>query len=622
MAKRRGPQKGTGSQRKLPESQGTDDSPTAYDMTDVRPSGPLLYSSARGLQDFAERGILVPYALQTPNNRVQDGSHIVEGALVWSIPGHDPVPSLAVRNEKGARFPVLLEIDGAWHPSSANAQRVESVAGADNDHVTVLVSGGVIPFDAIRLIFVPDVAAAGQARLNLTGRTGDASIPGIRVVPGLFADHPGDFVPVHAHLANICVTENDHHVGQSVDRLLGALCQSSYALAEGPREAAEMFLELVRSALGIEEFGSTAVSAIGAELVMEAGSSRRARSTDPDARILSAATKLLSQVAPPTNFVPYTFVQALQDELHSLDTSQTAERSPHVASLDGIIAVLRNEAEWDFTISQINDPSLLAIAYLVRARGKLSELRDANVSSQISPKASLMALALSGTLNRLTGTHVDDRPHELMKSLICVVARAVTSAFTGGGVPKVAVELRSRATGPATQQWTLLIDQVVAHEWSGPMRDDEGTGTEDNENILVDTDVTAILPAGIGDQRTEGDLIAASTEATEFGSPDQVAERSLTRARIEIATHRAYSVVDEAVHQLIKCAIKRQETWARMREAEYLHPTDREVKDFKRLRDEADRELEGQMRRLLDEYAERDRLKKEWLEASRDAKQQ
>ena len=58
------------------------------------------------------------------------------------------------------------------------------------------------------------------------------------------------------------------------------------------------------------------------------------------------------------------------------------------------------------------------------------------------------------------------------------------------------------------------------------------------------------------------------------------------------------------------------------REAEYLPSTDREVKDQRQQRDEADRALERQMRRLLDEYAERDRLKKEWLEVSRDAKQQ
>jgi len=566
--------------------------------------------------------MIVPYALQTPNNRVQDGSHIVEGALVWSIPGHDPVPSLAVRNEKRAVFPVLLEIDGAWHPPGANAQRVKSVAGADNDHVTVLVSGGVVPFDAIRLICVPDVATEVQARLNLPGRTGDAPLPGIRVVPGLFAFHPGEFVPVHAHLENICVTENDHHVGQSVDRLLGALCQSSHALAEGPREAAEMFLDLVRSALGIEEFGSTAVSAIGAELVMEAGSSRRARSTDPDARILSAATKLLSQVAPPSHFVSLHFVQALQDELHRLDTSQGSERSPHVASLDGLIAVLRNETDWDVTISQISDASLLAIAYLVRAGGNFDRLRGNLLSSQVPPEASLLALALSGTLHRLTDTHEPDQPRELMKALIRVVARAVSSAITGGEVPKVSVELRSRPSGPATQEWTLLIDQVVAHEWSGPMRDDERSGTEDNENILVDTDVTAILPAGTGDQRTEGDLTAVSTNVTEGVSRDQLVELSLSRGRIENETRRAYSQVDEGVRLLIKLATVRDETWARLREAEYLPSTDREVKDQRQQRDEADRALERQMRRLLDEYVERDLRRKEWIEVTRDTKQQ
>jgi len=305
-----------------------------------------------------------------------------------------------------------------------------------------------------------------------------------------------------------------------------------------------------------------------------------------------------------------------------LDTSQAVERSPHVASLDGFMAVLRNETDWDVTISQISDPSLLAIAYLVRGSGKLAELRDTTVSSQFSPEASLMALALSGTLHRLTGTNEVDRPHELMKSLVCVVARAVTSAFTGGGVPKVAIELRSRATGPATQQWMLLIDQVVAHEWSGPMRDDEGTGTEDNENILVDTDVTAILPAGTDDQRTVGDVTAVPTHVIEGVSPYQLVEPSLSRERIDNATRRAYSQVDEGVRLLIKLATVRDEAWARLREAEYLPSTDREVKDQRQQRDEADRALERQMRRLLDEYAERDRLKKEWLEVSRDAKQQ
>lgn len=622
MAERRASPKPNGSQPELPVPQDTDRSPDTFAVTKVRAHGPLLYSSVRALRDFREYGFIFPNVFHKEREKYQDGSHIVEHALVWSLSGEGSVPFLAARNSRPKIMPVMLEIDDAWQPPDANMPRVIKVSGTREDEVSVVVSGGFVPFDAVRLIMVNDGNVAVEAGTVFNIGTGHTAIPEIRVVPGLFASNPDEFVPIRKHLENICVTEVNRHVSDSADRLLGAICHASYALAGRHREVAVMFSDLVSTALGIAERHSSTVSAIGTEVAIALGGSNLPLHMDHDARIAAVATKLLSQVAPPSNFVRDTFVKDLQDELHSLDTSQAVERSPHVASLDGIMAVLRNEADWDVTISQISDPSLLAIAYLVRGSGKLAELRDATVSSQISPEASLMALALSGTLNRLTGTHVDDRPHALMKSIICVVARAVTSAITGVETPKVAIELRSSATGPATQQWMLLIDQVVAHEWSGPMRDDEGTGTEDDENILVDTDITAILPAGTGEQRTVGDLIAASTEATEVGSPDQVAERSLTRARIEIATHRAYSVVDEAVHQLIKCAVKRQETWARMREAEYLHPTDREVKDFKRLRDEADRELEAQMRRLLDEYAERDRLKKEWLEVSRDAKQQ
>ena len=619
MAERRASPKRNRSQAELPVPQDTDRSPITYDVTKVRAHGPLLYSSVRALRDFQEYGFIFPNVFHKPRDEYQDGSHIVEGALVWSLRGEGSVPLLAARKSRPKIIPVMLEIYDAWQPPAANIDRVINVSGTREGEVSVLVSGGFVPFDAIRLILVNDENVAVEVR---TVFNRGIAIPEIRVVPGLFANHPEEFVPIREHLDNICVTEINRHVGDSVNRLLGAICHASYALAGRHREVAVMFSDLVRTALGIAELHSSTVSAIGTEVAIALGGSNPPLPMDHDARIVAVATKLLSQVAPPSSFVRDTFVKDLQDELHSLDTSQAVERSPHVASLDGLMAVLRNEADWDVTISQISDPSLMAIAYLVRGSGKLAELRDATVSSQISPEASLIALALSGTLNRLTGTHVDDRPHELMKSLVCVVARAVSSEITGGEVPKVSVELRSRSSGPATQQWTLLIDQVVAHEWSGPMRDDEGAGTAEDEDVSVDTDVPTTLLALPVSPRHEGDIITASTEVTEVGSLDQVAERSLTRERIEIATHRAYSVVDEGVRQLIKCAIKREETWARMREAEYLHPTDREVKDSRRLRDEADRELEGQMRRLLEEYAERDRLKKEWLEVSRDAKQQ
>lgn len=619
MSERKASRKGKGSQAELPVPQDTDRSPITYDVTEVRAHGPLLYSSVRALRDFQEYGFIFPNMFHEPGDEYQDGSHIVEGALVWSPNGEGSVPPLAAQRPRPKIYPVMLEIDDTWQPPAENIYLVNNDSGTMEGRVSVLVSGGFVPLDAIRLILVNDENVAVEAGAVFNRGT---AIPEIRTVPRLFANHTEGVGPIREHLDNICVTESNRDMVHSVDRLLGAICHASYALAGRHSKVAVMFSDLVRTALGIAKLHSSTVSAIGTEVAIAFGGSNPPLPIDHDARIVAVATKLLSQVAPPSSFVRDTFVKDLQDELHSLDTSQAVERSPHVASLDGLMAVLRNEADWDVTISQISDnPSLLAIAYLVRGRGKLAELHDPTVSSQISPEASLMALALSGTLHRLTGTDEVDRPHKLRKSLTGVIARAVNSAITGGEVPKVSVELRSEPSGPATLEWMLLIDQVVAHEWSGPTGDDERSGTEDHENILVATDVSDILPAGIGDQRTEGDLIAASTEATEVRSPDQVADRSLTRVEITLATHLAHSAVDDGVQQLIKCANKRNERWLSWREAKYLHPNGREVKDLSRLRDEADQELERQMRRLLDEYAKRDRLRKEW-EVSRDAKQQ
>jgi len=621
MAERRASRARADSQPELPVAHDTDLPQVSSGGTDLPPRGPLLYSSVRALRDFEEYGFIFPNVFHRDRDDYQDGSHIVESALVWTPDGMAPVPVLAARKSRRPTLSVMLEIEEAWHPPASNRFLVTNASGKTEDEVPVLVSGGFVPFDAIRSIIVSDPSIATEAEGVYRSGTPGGAVPEIRVVPDLFANHPQAFVPIGGHLENICVNGPGLHIAGSADRLLGALCHASHAVAGRHGEVAKMFSQLVMSALGIGPFPSSTVSAIG-HAVSIASRGSNPPLPDHDARMVAIATRLLSRIDPPSDFVRDTFVKDLQDELQGPDTTRHGERSQEASGLDGVMAVMRNEAEWDAEIGRIGDASRLAIAYLVRGRGRLAEVRDATGSSPNSPEACLMALALTGTLHRLSGTDREDRPRDLMNILIRQVARAVSSTITGGDVPMASVELRPRVSGPGTIQWTLLIDQAVAHEWVGPDGDGESAGTVVDGDLPVDTGgLTTFLPEpavpGVG-----GDAVASSSATTTVRPLDRVAERSVTSEGIELAALRATRAVDEGVRQLIKAATRREETCARLAEAEYLQRPDQDVKDFKRQRDEADRELEGQMVRLQAEYAELSRLRREWLEASREGRPQ
>lgn len=525
--------------------------------TKIASGGPFLFSSVRALRDFVEHAIILPYALQTEANRCLDGSHVVSGKLVWSMPGQYPIPYLATQTGRPRVIPILIDVEREWQPRTPHVQRVKSAQNLDGDGIEVMVTGGVVPTTAIRAFLVPDTATADNVRTVFPDYGNGVDHPTIRVVPGLFTVPMEPIAPPSDSIDGNSATDRDRRLVASLDRIIGAASLAANALPHASAEVAKQFFDLVSFGLAPGHGEGSSHASLGAVIGTELAITPRNSDVPPlanaDARLIAAAVRVISKVSPPSNFVPLKFVQELQDALSDANASSSNVRSPAVAALVDLAAALKNELDWDVAWSKMQEPSLQAVATVARASSKHDALAYLLQLSPISPEATLLAYALSGCLHRLTGIHQLDRPRGLVTALTEVGARIITRLMTGQAVADVSVRLETTVSGDGVGEWRLLVNDDAAHSWTG--------------------------------------------SGPEVGA---------VRGEAEFAAYRAYDQVDEGVRHLIELASIREAACVRLREAKYLGRADE--REARHQRDDADLHLRGQLARLLEEYAERDRL--------------
>ena len=575
----------------------------------------FLFSSVRALRDFVQRGLIVPHALQTEANRCHDGSHVVSGKLVWSIPGQHPIPKLAARTGRMKAIPVLIDVEPEWQPPVQQVQRIQHAQDSDGDAIEVLVSDGVLPLTAIRAVLVEDHNAADNLRTVFPDYGNEAGNPAIRVIPGLFT---GPLKPLASDLDLIAgAPEIDHsrRLVASLHRIIGAASLAATALPNAPTEVAKQFSDLVSFGLSAEQeevsnhasFGA----AIGAELAIRRGglNVRPLADVDADVRLITAAVRLISKVSPPSNYVPLEFIQDLRDALSEAEESSSGLPSRTVSSLGDLVAALRNELDWDVAWNKIHEPSLQAVALVAHASNKYESLSQVLDLSPVSPEATLLAYALWGCLHRLTGIPPQERPSRLVNVLAEAGARIITGEVAGHTVSDVSVRLDVPAGGEAVATWRLMVGDQAAHSWIGRESEIATPGHAATEAATPGHAATeAATPGHAATEDATPQHAAAVVPGGNASLSDGTPEDVIAPERwdVEFAAHRADDQVDEGVRHLIKLASIREAACVRLREARYLGRADE--RQARHDYDDADLQLERQLARLLEEYAERRRL--------------